>query len=76
MSTTYISDTPPSLEQAQELVGGYVTHVPIPSRPDSQMFVDDEGLIKGLPVNKEASELAQQTIVGNAIVLSGGARWK
>jgi hypothetical protein len=76
MNTTYISDGEVSLEQAQELVGGYVTHVPIPSRPDSQMFVDEEGLIKGLPVNKEASELAQQTIVGNAIVLSGGARWK
>jgi hypothetical protein len=76
MNTTYISDGEVSLEQAQELVGGYVTHVPIPSRPDSQMFVDEEGLLKELPVNKEASELAQQTIVGNVIVLSGGARWK
>jgi hypothetical protein len=76
MNTTYISDGEVSLEQAQELVGGYVTYVPIPSRPDSQMFCDEEGLLKELPVNKEASELAQQTIVGNVIVLSGGARWK
>ena len=32
------------------------------------MLVDEEGLLKGLPFNKKASELAVRTIVGKVIV--------
>lgn len=76
MSTTttrYIFDTPPTLEEAQREVGGYVELVMLEDR--SQMLVNEEGLIYGLDINIEASILAKRRIVGNALVLSGRARW-
>jgi hypothetical protein len=39
------------------------------------MLVNEEGLLKELPYNPIASQLAGYTIVGNAIVLEGKALW-
>jgi hypothetical protein len=65
----------PSLERAQELVGGLVEMVRSPTDPDIQVLVNEEGLLVGLPFNEEASKLCDTGIVGDAIILKGKARW-
>ena len=47
-----------SLEEAQELVGGYVQLVKI--RPALIAIMDEEGRIKRLPENPEASRILKQ----------------
>ena len=64
----------PTLE-AQEIVGGYVEMVHSPNNPEIQILVNEEGLLTGLPFNKEATELCGTGIVGNAVILKGDAKW-
>ena len=68
-------DERPTLEQAQQLVagGGLVQLVTLAN--DDQMLVDEEGLLKNLPLNYEATELAGIALVGDALLLQGEARW-
>lgn len=73
MTKTEYRKSKVSLEDAQKFVGGYVEVVSLGKR---QMLVNEEGLLIGLPVNPEASQLAGQMIVGNALVLEGRAVWK
>mgnify|MGYP003133662086 FL=1 len=68
-------DRQPTLQEAQKIVGGLVEMVRSPTNPDIQILVNEEGLIKGLPFNKEATELCDTGIVGNAVILKGNARW-
>jgi hypothetical protein len=69
-----IEDVKPSLEDAQEKVGGYVELLTLSN--GEQMLVDEEGLFKQSPqVNVPATFLAGRQIVGNAIILAGKARW-
>ena len=56
-----------SLAEMQKCVGGWIERVPIKG---GEMYVDEEGLLKGLPANGEASEIAGQHIVGNALVFT------
>ena len=65
----------PTLEEAQEIVGGYVEMVHSPNNTDIQILVNEEGLLTGLPFNKEATELCGTGIVGNAVILKGDAKW-
>ena len=65
----------PTLEAAQEMVGGMVEMVRSPTNPDIQILVNEEGLLKGLPFNEEATELCGTGIVGDAVILKGDARW-
>jgi hypothetical protein len=58
-----------SLEQMQEFVGGYIELVRI-RIPHRSLIVNEEGWLKEMPVNIEASKLAGQTIVGNALLVS------
>ena len=62
----------PSLEEAQKAVGGYVEILTV---REGQLLFDEEGLLKKLPHNPEASEIAGQPIVGNALLLKGSAKW-
>ena len=55
-----------SLEEAQEIVGGYVEMVRLTR--DKIMLVDEEGLLKRLPYNIPATVVAGRHIVGTAIV--------
>ena len=76
MPRTYFrNDRPPTLEEAQELVGGYIEMITLDD--GSQILVDEEGVQKGLLVNTTASVLDPQhpRIVGNVVVLIGSARW-
>ena len=70
----------PSLEQAQDFVGGYVEGIPFPN--GDYLIANEEGKLMGLPLNKEATKLWKATfdndnfitgrndfIVGNAILI-------
>jgi hypothetical protein len=55
-----------TLDDLQQVVGGYIELVYL---PDSKiMVVDEEGLLKWLPINREASLLAQRPIVGDVVI--------
>lgn len=66
-------DQPPTLDEAQAAVGGYVTLVNLPN--GDQMLVDEEGSLKLLAINEEATFHAGQLIVGPVAILRGTARW-
>jgi hypothetical protein len=78
---TTIEDERPSLEKAQELVGGFVELIELTS--GDQLLVNEEGLLKGLPLNEYATYIASHMsnltypygIKGNAVLLQGDARW-
>jgi len=72
---TVFEDNQPTLQEAQKIVGGLVEMVHSPSEPDWQILVNEEGLLRDLPFNKEATELCGTGIVGPAIVLKGDAKW-
>ena len=78
----------PTLESAQEFVGGYVEGVPFPN--GDYLIVNEEGKLKGLDVNEKATKLWRDTfdndnyitgrkdfVVGNAILIKKDAlkRW-
>jgi len=63
----------PTLEECQKFVGGYIEIVESLDRK-KQIIVDEEGLLKSKPINKDASKEAGIPIVGDAMVLSGRAR--
>tara|TARA_R100000935_G_scaffold35163_1_gene55935 strand:- start:684 stop:911 length:228 start_codon:yes stop_codon:yes gene_type:complete len=68
-------DKKPTLDEAQALVGGLVEMVRSPDNSDIQILVNEEGLLTGLPFNKEATDLCGTGIVGDAIILKGNAKW-
>ena len=69
------TETAPTLSEAQKLVGGLVEMVRSPTDPEIQILVNEEGLLRGLPFNEEASRLCDTGIVGDAIILKGEAKW-
>ena len=73
MIKTHTPTTRPTLAEAQEMIGGYVALAV--DEPDMQILVDEDGISKELPVNKEISKLLGTTFVGNAIILIGDAMW-
>ena len=68
-------EKPPTLAEAQEIVGGYVEIVQLPNCPGIQMLVNEEGLIHRMEFNPEASDMAGKIIVGPALILIGTSRW-
>lgn len=62
-----------TLEELQHVVDGYIQIVPITAGEHSGrlLICDEEGLIKPNPIlNKEASKIAGQRIVGQVIIIS------
>ena len=70
----------PTLKEAQAFVGGYVEGISMPNW--DYLIVNEEGKLKGLPFNEEASKLWRDTfdndnfitgrddfVVGNAILI-------
>jgi hypothetical protein len=64
-----LEDRPPTLEEMQEVVGGYIEVVASAQDPDEILIVNEEGRLKDLPVNELASLVAQRVIVGDVVVL-------
>ena len=78
----------PDLKAAQDFVGGYVEGIPFPN--GDYLIVNEEGKLKGLPLNPEATALWKATfdndnfitgrndfVVGPAILIKKSAlkRW-
>lgn len=59
-----------SLEELQRCVGGYIEVVRVQDKEKAAyLIVNEEGLILQLPLNPIASEIAQQRIVGDAVLV-------
>ena len=54
----------PSLEELQGIVGGLIEFVRVKG---GNLWVNEEGLLQGLPLNYHASVLANQPIVGTVL---------
>lgn len=65
-----------SLEEVQKLVGGYVVRLSIPESVGGVLLVDEDGIPKGLPLNRNASEVAAQKIYGDALLVPRGMGWR
>jgi hypothetical protein len=78
--------SPPSLDELQTLVDGYIELLTWPTHnvqfddEPAQFYVNEEGLIRGLPVNEKGSALAAvdlwnmgRPLVGTVVVLTGDA---
>ena len=70
----------PTLESAQEFVGGYVEGISFPN--GDYLIINEEGKLIGLPINEDATKLWKDTfdndnyitgrddfVVGNAILI-------
>ena len=57
----------PSLEQAQEFVGGYVEGITFPN--GDYLIVNEEGKLMGLPLNPEATALWRMTFTKQNYVI-------
>ena len=68
-----VSLTKPSLEAAQKMVGGLVQLIELPN--EDQLLVNEEGLFGEAVLNIQASILACEPIVGDAVLLQGDNRW-
>jgi hypothetical protein len=59
------------LSTMQGVVGGYIEHVSLPN--GGSMYVNEEGKIKGLPINESATFLAEvdphDVIVGDVLIM-------
>ena len=65
---------PTGLQLYYDLIGTNIVERVIlqhPARRGLYMIVDEEGLLKGSPINMLASNFAGRTIVGTAIILHG-----
>lgn len=54
------------METLQEAVGGYIER--LVAMPSMDMYVNEEGLLHGLPVNVMATVMAKRQIVGDVVV--------
>jgi hypothetical protein len=55
-----------TLAKLQTLVGGYIEKIDLPDR--KIVLVDEEGQLKGLPLNRTASALVGKPLVGPVVV--------
>ena len=68
----------PTLKEAQEFVGGYIEAITFPN--DDLLIINEEGKLKELPYNSEASEVwvshygMTDAIVGDALLIKADAR--
>lgn len=60
-----------TLAEMQKAVGGYIERLSIPG---GELYVDEDGIAKELPLNARASQLAGTTLRGDALVLIRKAR--
>ena len=60
MNVHIIEDKEPTLEQLQELVGGYIELKEL--NEDTHLILNEEGYIRQLPINKEAECTCQKIL--------------
>lgn len=65
-----LSEAKLTLDELQEIVGGYIEIVYVRARGRRrEMIVNDEGHIKGLPINRAASVIYCGPIAGDVALL-------
>lgn len=64
------ANTFPTLKEMQDAVGGLIERIPLDGYQGLVMLVNEEGIPKQSKLNKRASELAKQPVVGPAIVMA------
>jgi hypothetical protein len=57
----------PDLDTIQKTVEGYFAIVPLLN--NKMMYVNEEGALKNLPINSEASEIAGFKIYGKVLII-------
>ena len=60
-------DEEPDFKDMQKIVGGYFTIIPLSS--NKTMFVNEEGELRQLKINKKATEMVGYTIYGNVLIV-------
>lgn len=71
-------DKSPTLKQAQDFIGGYITMAPVHNPIGSlkcQLLVNEEGEPLKLPLNTNATRIAGYSVYGDCILLKGKACW-
>ena len=66
--TVEVKSIEPELETLQAMVGGYIEGV-TPPHGRWTAYVDEEGLLKGLPLNRRATVMARQLGAGDVILV-------
>lgn len=56
------------LADLQRLIEGPIEALPVPGYADAAAYVNEEGLLKGLPANARATQLLGIQIVGPAVL--------
>jgi hypothetical protein len=56
------------LSDLRRLIDGHVEALPVQGRTDAAAYVNEEGLLKGLPGNARATQLTGVQIVGPAVL--------
>lgn len=56
-----VTDGEPGLELLQKLVGGYIEYCPMPRDVGFEIVVNEEGKLRGMPVNQAASHVYRET---------------
>lgn len=56
------------LDDFYKVINGFIEVIPIPSMPDLKLVIDDCGIMKNLPLNIFATELANHTLLFDALV--------
>lgn len=78
----YQAEQKPTLKGAQKIVGGLVELIEL--KNGDQMLVNEDAIMKDLPVNEEATIMALDQsyaltwdgIRGDVLILQGKARWQ
>ena len=63
----YYFDKEPELSVIQKIVNGYFEIINLPN--NLSMYVNEQGILMGLPVNKKASEIAGFKIYGKVLIV-------
>ena len=66
-TTVQYRESEPDFETIQQIVDGYFTIIPM--MDEKMMYINEEGLIRKLPLNTEASKLVGYRIYGNVLVV-------
>ena len=72
---TTFETKPPTLQEAQDIVGGYVEMTYSATQPDVQILINEDGISLALGANPAATILCGKPIVGNVVVLKEAALW-
>ena len=65
--TIFYYQEEPDLETIQNIVEGYFAIIPL--LDNKMMYVNEEGALKNLPINSQASEIAGFKIYGKVLII-------